>query len=149
MRYRFARYKFRFLSYRYPQKTFCMFTRRLEDVLNVTTFSFQDVLRTTWRRIQNFLRDTFKTSSRRFRRQKVVTFKMFSRHLGRPKIVTLKSCLLKMSPRHVLKTSSRLLQVQQMFPGTYPYPRKIKNFYKPSLEHFGFTQKTENRFASN
>ena len=57
-------------------------SRRLEDVFSVTLFVFQDVFKTSSRRVcKTSCNYVFKTSSRRLGRQKNVTLKTSSRHL--------------------------------------------------------------------
>ena len=57
-------------------------SRRLEDVFSVTLFVFQDVFKTSSRRVcKTSCNYVFKTSSRRLGRQKNVTLKTSSRRL--------------------------------------------------------------------
>ena len=74
VRYRFVRHRLRFVRYRYPQWTFCLFPRRLEDVFKIF---LQDIYKTC-----------FKPCSRSLQRNNFSSFKTSWRGLGS----TLKTC---------------------------------------------------------
>ena len=93
MKYRFDRYIFRFVRYRYPQWTFCLSLRHLEDVFKTC---FQDIFKTC-------LQDVFKTCP-----QDVL--KTSSGRLGRRKVFTMKTCW-----RRLQDMSWRCLEDQQIF----------------------------------
>ena len=86
-----------------------MCSRRLEDVFSVTIFPLP-------RSLEEVLREALKTSSRCFKASSKDVFK---------KSWKTKNCcaedVLKTSSRHVLKTSSRRLEDQQMFAGSVSY----------------------------
>ena len=71
-----------------------MSSRRLQNVFSVTIFCFQDVLKTSSRRLQDVLQEIFKTSSRRLGRRKMLRWRRVED--------VFKTCL-----QGVFKTSSR------------------------------------------
>ena len=87
-----------FLASWHPANISC-FPRRFEGVFSVTLFVFQDVLKTSWRRLEDvFAIRLPKMSSRRLQDVLQDVFKTFSRRV----------C--KTSCNYVFKTSSRRLQ---------------------------------------
>ena len=113
VKYRFVRYTFRFVRYRYPNKQFAC----LQDVFKTSS---RHVFKTAWRRLQRNNFSSSKTSSRRLAGCLQDIFKTSCEDVLKTSWKT-KICyaedVLKTPSKHVLKTSSRRLEDQQMFGG--------------------------------
>ena len=160
------RIRLRFVKYRFVRHRFVRYWSRFvsrswldTDIPSKHFVWLQDVLKTSWRHIlKTSLRHVFKTSPRPLQRNNFSSFKtsknILKIHLegvlktSRKAYLQdvfktsckMKSCYaedaLKTSWRHVLKTSSRLLEGQQMFAGKYCLKSKIK---KTKSKWWGFT----------
>ena len=128
-KYGFVRYTFRFFRYKHAQQSFCFSTRPPEDVFkaclqNVFNKYLQDVFKTcvqdvfktcvqdVLKRLQHYNFLSFKTSSRRLQDG----LGDFCKTSWKTKNYYVED-VLKTSSRHILKTTWRRLEDQQMFAG--------------------------------